>query len=136
MEATATSRPRILNTEELLKRIETEKQKRQEKARSARRPMALLVAVAVMGVAILGLGAGVFLLKGELMALRSEVGELKGFKSQMVTMDPKLKLTLLEGKVDQVKADGEKAVTDLVGQLAAVKEEIEALKAAAKKGRR
>ena len=116
-----------------MKRIETERQRRQ----SSLKPYFLsrilsASAVILQSFFIIALCIAAYLARSEVSVLKTEVQELRNFRTQISAMDPKLKITLLEGKL----ADFKKGNDSVSAEIAQIREELETLKSSMKKPRR
>jgi hypothetical protein len=126
-------RKRPINTEELLKRIETERQRRQNNPKPYLLSRILSTsAVILQSSFIIALCIAAYFARSEVSVLKTEVQELRNFRTQISAMDPKLKITVLEGKL----ADFKKGSDSVSAEIAQIREEIETLKSSMKKPRK
>jgi hypothetical protein len=123
-----------LNTEELLRRIEDAKQQRQLRTKTSTASRLILISIVALGALTIALGGILYAMKGEVTGMRTEISDLKNFKSQIAVVDPKLKIALLEAKVE----DFDKDRSGIQDEITKVREEIETIKTSmtSKKGKR
>lgn len=106
------TRRKPLNTEDLLKMIEAEKQSRQKAGKSAPRWL-LITSIITFSMCVLALSGVVAMQKMETVQLQKEIGDLKSFKSQSNMNDPKLKIASLETKIDDYTKTKETVLSDI-----------------------
>jgi hypothetical protein len=125
-----------LNTEELLHRIEEAKQSRQGRTKTRSGSKAVIIPMIALSVLmIMGLGGFTYTLKAEITGLKTEITDLKAFRSQITVVDPKLKIALLEAKFEDVDKDRD----GLRNEIVKVREDMETLRSSippAKKSKR
>ena len=90
------------------------------------------VATIMLGLLIVALGAMIIVLKSDIAVLKSDIADLKHFKTQAATLDAKQELSALEGRINEMKKDGE----GLKGAMAQVRSDLEVVKTERKQGRK
>lgn len=122
-----------VSVEELIDLLQTKKEK--EGRRPAQEKPFLKgfpVATIILGLLIVALGGMVIILKSDIATVKNDITDLKNLKTQVATLDPKLQITTLEGKIEEIKKDRE----TMRGEMAQLKDELESLRAERKKNRR
>ncbi len=89
-------------------------------------------ATIMLGLLIIALGAMITVLKSDIAILKSDIVDLNTLKTQAVTMDGKREVGALEEKLNEIKKQGEA----MRGEIAQFRNEIEALKAERKQGKK
>lgn len=122
-----------VSVDELLDLLQTKKGKESQHGPGQKSLVkGLPVATIILGLLIIALGAMVIILKSDIAALKNDISDLKNLKTQVATLDPKLQITTLEGKLEEMKKEKEA----MKGGIAQLRDELEALKAERKKTRR
>jgi hypothetical protein len=119
-----------VSSEDLLELLQT---KREEGTPLPERKRSFLsgfsLATTALGVIIVALGIMVIILKSDIAVLKSDITDLKNLKTQVATLDPKIQITTIESKLEDMKKEKE-TIKEGVAQLQA---ELETIKTEPKK---